>query len=102
MANHFSGFTPATVNFLKELKNNNTKTWFDAHKSDYEKYVKGIQNTTVDLAKYPASTTACIHEIQVRINLLGAKQYFSSCEQDGRSLLVAKLMDLVRDLYYEP
>ncbi len=40
MASHFSGFTPATVNFLRDLKSNNVKSWFDAHKSDYEKYVK--------------------------------------------------------------
>jgi len=32
----FSGFTPGTFQFLKDLKENNYKEWFDAHKHIYE------------------------------------------------------------------
>ena len=35
----FDGFPPAAVTFFKQLQNNNNKTWFDAHKPDYQMYV---------------------------------------------------------------
>jgi uncharacterized protein (TIGR02453 family) len=35
----FKGFSPKTLKFLKDLKNNNNKTWFKAHKVDYENHV---------------------------------------------------------------
>jgi uncharacterized protein (TIGR02453 family) len=34
----FGGFPPATVRFLRELRVNNRKDWFDAHRSDYEAF----------------------------------------------------------------
>ncbi len=33
----FSGFTPATIQFFKDLEENNYKPWFDANKQVYEK-----------------------------------------------------------------
>jgi len=27
---------PSTLKFLKDLKKNNNKTWFDAHRKEYE------------------------------------------------------------------
>jgi uncharacterized protein (TIGR02453 family) len=35
----FDGFPPEAVTFLKQLKVNNNKPWFDAHKPDYQRYV---------------------------------------------------------------
>ncbi len=35
----FDGFHPETVEFLKALKRHNSKSWFDAHKADYEIHV---------------------------------------------------------------
>lgn len=35
----FKGFSPKTLKFLKDLKANNNKVWFKAHKADYEDYV---------------------------------------------------------------
>lgn len=32
----FTGFTPATIQFLKDLTNNNYKEWFEEHRSVYE------------------------------------------------------------------
>lgn len=32
----FQGFSKETVKFFKDLKKNNTKKWFEAHKQDYE------------------------------------------------------------------
>ncbi len=32
----FTGFTPATIQFFKDLKENNNKPWFDEHKHIYE------------------------------------------------------------------
>jgi len=35
----FKGFFPETVSFLRKLKRNNNKTWFDSHKREYEQFV---------------------------------------------------------------
>lgn len=35
----FVGFTPQALQFLRDLKSNNTKVWFEAHRSDYEQYL---------------------------------------------------------------
>jgi uncharacterized protein (TIGR02453 family) len=35
----FNGFPPGAVTFFQELQKNNNKPWFEAHKSDYQKYV---------------------------------------------------------------
>lgn len=32
----FNGFTPATIQFFKDLKDNNYKEWFEEHRSVYE------------------------------------------------------------------
>jgi uncharacterized protein (TIGR02453 family) len=34
----FGGFPPETIRFLRELRANNRKDWFDAHRSDYEAF----------------------------------------------------------------
>ncbi len=40
MAGGFSGITPAAFAFLRGLASNQTKAWFDAHKSAYERDLK--------------------------------------------------------------
>jgi uncharacterized protein (TIGR02453 family) len=35
----FNGFPKETIDFFKELKRNNNKTWFQEHKKNYEEYV---------------------------------------------------------------
>ena len=35
----FEGFSNKTTKFFKDLKKNNTKKWFEAHKQDYETFV---------------------------------------------------------------
>ena len=34
----FTGFPPETIQFLAALSKNNSKQWFDAHRSDYDDY----------------------------------------------------------------
>lgn len=36
-------FQSSTIKFLKELKKNNNKPWFDAHRADYEKVKKDFE-----------------------------------------------------------
>jgi len=36
----FNGFPKEGVRFLRALKRNNTREWFNEHKADYEEYVK--------------------------------------------------------------
>jgi uncharacterized protein (TIGR02453 family) len=35
----FNGFPPEALKFFAELKTNNNKTWFEAHKPDYQAYI---------------------------------------------------------------
>lgn len=35
----FNGFSPHSLQFLCDLKANNSKAWFEAHRSDYEEYL---------------------------------------------------------------
>ena len=37
----FNGFPKEMIVFFNALKKNNRKEWFEAHKDDYENYVKG-------------------------------------------------------------
>jgi uncharacterized protein (DUF2461 family) len=37
----FTGFSPETLKFLRALKANNNKKWFEAHRKGYEKHVLG-------------------------------------------------------------
>ena len=49
----FKGFSPQTLKFLKGLKTNNNKAWFQAHKADYEEYVlKPLRNLVMDLGEF--------------------------------------------------
>jgi uncharacterized protein (TIGR02453 family) len=34
----FGGFPPETIGFLRELRANNRKDWFDAHRTEYERW----------------------------------------------------------------
>lgn len=35
----FKGYFPETIQFFADIKENNNKPWFEAHKKDYQKYV---------------------------------------------------------------
>ena len=35
----FTGFGKKTLSFLKDIKRNNNKEWFEAHRSEYEKLI---------------------------------------------------------------
>lgn len=39
-ATEFAGFRPAALTFLRSLKRNNTREWFQAHRDDYEREVR--------------------------------------------------------------
>jgi len=48
----FSGFSPKTLDFLRSLKKNNSKIWFEAHKQDYQKYLlEPLRNLVIDMAE---------------------------------------------------
>ena len=38
MTSKFTGFPDGTLKFLRGIRRNNTKKWFDAHRSDYDSY----------------------------------------------------------------
>lgn len=35
----FNGFSKETIQFFRDLEQNNNKLWFEAHKNDFEHYV---------------------------------------------------------------
>ncbi len=49
----FNGFSPETLDFLRSLQANNNKTWFEAHKPDYqERLLKPLQDLVLDLSGF--------------------------------------------------
>lgn len=49
----FNGFSTKTFDFLKKLMANNNKTWFEANKQDYQKYLlEPLQNLVADLGEF--------------------------------------------------
>jgi uncharacterized protein (TIGR02453 family) len=49
----FDGFSRNTLRFLKGLEANNNKTWFEAHRNDYEEYVlEPLRNLVIDLEEF--------------------------------------------------
>ena len=49
----FRGFSPKTLKFLRSLKAYNNKTWFQAHRADYEEYVlQPLRDMVTDLGDF--------------------------------------------------
>jgi uncharacterized protein (TIGR02453 family) len=49
----FNGFSPKTLKFLRGLKANNNKAWFEGHRADYEQYVLGpLRDLVTDLGDF--------------------------------------------------
>jgi uncharacterized protein (TIGR02453 family) len=49
----FNGFSQGTLKFLKSLKANNNKVWFEKHRADYQKYVlEPLRNLVTDLGEF--------------------------------------------------
>jgi len=49
----FKGFSPKTLKFLRGLKANNCRAWFQAHRADYEKYVlQPLRDLVIDLGDF--------------------------------------------------
>jgi uncharacterized protein (TIGR02453 family) len=49
----FKGFSPRTLKFLRGLKANNNKAWFQAHRADYEEYVlQPLRDLVTDLGDF--------------------------------------------------
>lgn len=49
----FNGFSQKTLDFLKNLKANNNKAWFEAHRGEYQEYLLNpLQDLVVDLTEF--------------------------------------------------
>ena len=52
----FEGFSKDSIVFLRELKKNNNKQWFESHKSDYEALLLApLKNLVSDLGDFMLS-----------------------------------------------
>ena len=64
----FNGFSPKTLKFLKCLKVNNNKTWFQKHRTDYEEYVlQPLRDLVTDLGDFMLDIDPCF-EITPAVN----------------------------------
>jgi uncharacterized protein (TIGR02453 family) len=53
MDSHFTGFTPETIHFLQSLRTHNTKSWFEAHRRDYQRHLlQPLQGLVTDLSEF--------------------------------------------------
>ena len=49
----FNGFPKRAVDFLRELRENNNKAWFEDHRGEYQEYLlKTLQNLCADLSEF--------------------------------------------------
>lgn len=49
----FNGFSRKTLKFLRKLKANNDKAWFEGHRADYEEFVlQPLRSLVVDLGDF--------------------------------------------------
>jgi len=61
----FKGFSTKTIDFLKNLKTNNNKRWFEAHRQDYQDYLLiPFRELVMDLGEF--MLTAIDPELEVR------------------------------------
>jgi len=47
-ASEFSGFCRETIDFFVQLKKNNTRQWFEAHRENYETYVLALSRAFIN------------------------------------------------------
>lgn len=49
----FEGFSPKTLEFLRNLEANNNKAWFEAHRQEYQEHLlQPLQDLVVDLSGF--------------------------------------------------
>ncbi len=52
----FNGFSPETTKYLKGLRSNNNKAWFEAHRRDYEEHLLNpLKELVTDLGEFMLS-----------------------------------------------
>ena len=60
----FEGFSTETLKFFEDLAQNNTKVWFEAHRSVYDQYV-------LEPARgFVAAMGEKLHDLSIRINAI--------------------------------
>lgn len=57
---------PSTLSFLKALKKNNNKVWFDAHRSAYLEAKKDFENFVSELIKDSSHIDADLTDLQIK------------------------------------
>jgi uncharacterized protein (TIGR02453 family) len=87
----FTGFSQETLKFLRRLKANNHKTWFEAHRMDYEKHVLGpLRDLVTDLGDFMLDIDPCF-EVTPAVNKTISRIYrdtrFSKDKSPFRSVV---------------
>lgn len=87
----FNGFSRKTLKFLRGLKANNDKAWFEAHRADYEEFVLGpLRDLVMDLGDFMLDIDPCF-EISPAVNKTISRIYrdtrFSKDKSPFRSMV---------------
>ena len=67
-SNRFTAFPDATLTFLRAIRQNNTKKWFDAHRSEYEQFYLAPAKDFVDTVGFKLRKLAPKIVAEPRIN----------------------------------
>ena len=82
----FTGFSPNTLNFLDKLGKNNNKSWFESHRSDYERYVLNpLRQLVMELGDFMLTIDAGF-EIQPAVNKTISRIYRDTRFSKDKSL----------------
>jgi uncharacterized protein (TIGR02453 family) len=93
----FNGFSENTLEFLEDLKRNNSKEWFEAHRPEYEEHVKGpSEQFVVGMGKKLQSLSPCINAVpKVNKSLFRINRDTRFSQADLRQLQKNSLVILV-------
>lgn len=94
------GKTKAAV-FLRLIHNYDSRS-VELTREKYEPYWQAIRKTFDEVPQFPLGRGECRHVVTVTAHWDGVDHSFSSCQNSPRSLLVHKMLDLMRTLFAEP
>ena len=97
----YNGFSPKTLKFLRGLKANNNKAWFQSHRADYEEHVlQPLRDLVTDLGDFMLDIDPCF-EITPAVNKTISRIYrdtrFSKNKSPFRSKVWFTFKNQIKD-----
>lgn len=87
----FTGFSPETLNFLKNLAASSNKTWFEAHRQDYQDFLmQSLRNLVTELGDFMLSIDPYL-EITAAVNKTISRIYRDTRFSRDKSLFKSNM-----------